>query len=133
MRISEQSARASYSNAQHIESLLSKVQPSVYVNNSEIKSYGEKPICLFTDIQTLTDLKNTAILKNNIEMATITIKHQIDLGTVIDLNHFSEFKNLKYIQIVSAISLSEEAITKMIRNNDGKYSVFFKIQNGDSQ
>ena len=66
-------------------------------------------------------------------MATLRIDSQNDLTATIDLKLFSEFKNLKYIQIVTTIPTSEQIITKMISNNDGKYSVFFKIQNGDSE
>lgn len=133
LRVSEQTARVTYSNAQHIENLLSKVQPSVYFYSGIPKTYGERPTCLFTNVASLNRLNDAAILKSNIEMATLRIESQSDLSATIDMNLFSEFKNLKYIQIVTTIPTSEQIITKMIRNNEGKYSVFFKIQNGDSE
>ena len=133
LRASEQTARVTYSNAQHIESLLSKVQPSVYFYSGILKTYGEKPTCLFTNVASLNSLNSANILKSNIEMATLRIDSQNDLTATIDLKLFSEFKNLKYIQMVTTIPTSEQIVTKMISNNDGKYSVFFKIQNGDSE
>ena len=133
LRMAEQSARSTYSNAQHIEHLLSKVQPAVYCYSGNIKTYGDKPTCLFTNVQSLNRLNDTTIQKDNIEMATIKIESQSDLSATIDLNLFSDFKNLKYIQIVSTISTTEPIITRMIHNNEGKYSVFFKIQTGDSE
>jgi len=133
LRVSEESARATYSDAQHIENLLSKVQPSVYLFSGNAKTYGEKPTCLFTNVQSLNRLNDVAIPKANIEMLTIKIESQSDLNATIDMNLFSDFKNLKYLQIVTTIPTSEQIITKMIRNNEGKYSVFFKIQNGDSE
>ena len=133
LRIKEQAARASYSNAQHIEQLLSKVQPSVYFYSGSLNSYGEKPVCLFTDVQSLSRLVGSAIPKSNIEMATIKIKSATDLNRTIDLSQFAELKNLKYIQLVSSVPTTEQVITNMIRNNQGQYSVFFKIQSNDSE
>ena len=71
LRASEQTARVSYSNAQHIESLLSKVQPSVYFYSGILKTYGEKPTCLFTNVESLNRLNDPSIVISNIEMATI--------------------------------------------------------------
>ena len=133
LRTREQASRATYSNAQHIEQLLSKVQPSVYFYSGNLKTYGDKPVCLFTNVQSLSRLNGIAIPKDNLEMATIRIENANDLNAAIDFNQFVDYKNLKYIQIVSNISTTEQIITNMIRNNEGKYSVFFKIQNGDSE
>ena len=133
LRASEQSARSSYSNAQRIETLLSKVQPAAYCYSGTVKTYGEKPVCLFTDIQSLRNLSDQNILRDNIEMLTIKIQSQSDLNTTIDMNNLSEFKNLKYVQIVSTVPTTESTITKMILNNDEKYNVFYTIQTGDSE
>ncbi|WP_309640570.1 hypothetical protein [Flavobacterium sp.] len=132
LRTNELASRATNSNAQHIEQLISKVQPSVYYYSGDLKTYGSRPVCLFTNIQALSRLSGIAVPKDNIEMVTIRIESASDLNAPIDLNQFVDYKNLKYIQIVSNISTTEQIITNMIRNNEGKYSVFFKIQNGDS-
>ena len=133
LRIAEQSSRASYSNAQHLEQLLSKVQPSVYYYSGTVKTYGAKPVCLFTNMQSLRNLNDSNIPKNNIELITIKIQSQSELNNNIDLNLFSDFKNLKYVQIVSTISATDAIITSMIRNNEEKYNVFFTIQKRDSE
>lgn len=133
LRAREASNRASYSNAQHIEELLTKVQPSVYYNSGVVKTYGEKPTCLFTNVQSLSRIANESMAKNNIEIARISIESTADLSATIDLNVFNEFKNLRYIQIVSKVPATEQAINNMVRNNDWKYSVFFKVQKGDSE
>jgi len=133
LRTSEQTSRSTYSNAKHIEDLISKVQPSIYFNSGTVKTYGEKPVCLITNVQSLSRLNGASMLKNNIEMATVKIESPTDLNATIDLNIFTEFKNLKYIQIISAIPATELAINNMVRNNEGKYSVFFIIKNGDSE
>lgn len=133
LRIREQNSGATYSNAQHIETLLTKIQPSVYYYSGTVKTYGEKPVCLFTDVQSLNRIGGETIPKNNIEMAKISIKSVSDLSSSIDLTQLSGFKNLRYIQIISSVQATEQAITNMVRNNEGKYSIFFKIQTGDSE
>lgn len=133
LRIRERNSGATYSNAQHIETLLAKIQPSVYYYSGIVKTYGEKPVCLFTDVQSMNRIAGQTIPRNNIEMAKISIKSQSDLNAAIDLSQFAEFKNLRYIQIISRVPATEQAITNMVRNNEGKYSIFFKIQAGDSE
>lgn len=133
LRASEISARSSYSNARRVETLLTQVQPSSYAYSGTVKNYGEKPVCLFTDIQSLRSLNDPIILRDHIELITITVKSQSDLNTTIDMNNLSEFKKLKYVQIVSTVPTTEPIISKMIQNNDEKYNVFYTIQKGDSE
>jgi hypothetical protein len=132
MRTSEQNRRATYSNAAHIEDLLHKVQPSVYYFSGNVKTYGEKPKNLFTDIPSLNGLNNSDMLKNNIEIVILKVKNAIDLNSTIDLSMLSSFKSLKYIYIVSSVPTTTENITRMIRNYEEKYSVFYKIDKGDN-
>ncbi len=133
LRAREVNNRATYSNAQHIEELLSKVQPSVYYYSGTVKTYGEKPVCLFTNVQSLARIGDASIEGNNLEIARISIDTSADLNATIDLNQFSGFKKLRYIQILSKVPVNEQTINRMVRNNNEKYSVFFKVQKGDSE
>lgn len=131
MKSSELNSQATYSNAEHIENLLQKVQPSVYLFEGIVKTYGEKPTNLYTEIPSLSGLTNSSILKNNIEIIIIKIKNANELNSTIDLSLLSGYKSLKYIYIISGISASQQNITTMIRNYEEKYSVFYKIDKGD--
>ncbi|MBL0012275.1 MAG: hypothetical protein IPP30_00475 [Flavobacterium sp.] len=133
LRSVEQSTRAPYSNSQRLENLLTKVQHAVYYFSGTVKTYGDKPVCLFTDMQSLRNLNNPNIPKDNIELITIKVQSQSELNSSIDMNLFADFKNLKYLQIVSSVATTDAIISNMIRNNDEKYSVFFTIQKGDSE
>ncbi|KAB1153549.1 hypothetical protein [Flavobacterium luteum] len=133
LKNSERNLKSDSTDSKHIENLISKVHSSIYCYSRNVKTYGEEPVCLFTNIQTLPILNDVEIKKDLIEMATLRIENQADLNYTIDLNLFSIFKSLKYIQIISTIPTTEEIITQMIRNDDSKYSVFFKIQNGDAE
>jgi hypothetical protein len=119
------------SNAQHLESLLYDIQSSVYFYDGTANTYGEKPSNLFTNIQSLNNLKNAAILKSNIEIVTLRIENATDLNSSIDLSAFASFQNLKYVYILSETNTTPNAINAMVLNNLKNYSVFYSIQVGD--
>lgn len=132
LKSSEQNARSSYSSSQNVEKLVYNVQPSIYVQSGPIKTYGEKPTNLFVDVNAMNRLSDSGLLKNNIEIVTIQISTSTDLNSVIDLSLLSNFKNLKYVHIVSSIATTQSSIVRMVQNQNEKYSVFFSITNGDT-
>ena len=132
LRTKEMNQGATYSNAQNLEDLIYKIQPSVYYYSGTVNTYGEKPKNLFVDVQGLTDLNNSAIQKNNIELITIKIETPSDLDAVIDLLAFDNYSKLKYIYVLATIETTSQHINSMIRNNNGDYEVFYKIQIGDN-
>lgn len=132
LRTRELNQSATYSNAQNLENLLYKIQPSVYFYSGTVNTYGEKPKNLFIDVQGLADLNNTSILKNNIELITIKIETSGELNAVIDLLAFEGYKNLKYVYILSTVETTSQNINTMVHNNNGDYEVFYKIQIGDN-
>ena len=68
-----------------------------------------------------------------IEIVIIKIDNASQLNASINLALLSNFKKLKYIYIVSSITISSNEIANMITNYDEKYSVFYKIDKGDNQ
>lgn len=131
LRASERNSRNGFSNADNIESLLYKVQPSVYYYSGTVKTYGAKPRDLFTDFQSLSGLNNPTIQKNNIELVTIRINNASELSATIDFSVFSDYKNLKYVYIISNADTTSQNITRMVGSYSEKYSVFYKIDKGD--
>jgi len=132
LKTAEQTNRSTYSRAENVENLLYKLQSSIYYYSGVVKTYGEKPKCLFTDVRSLNALKNADMLKNNIEIVTIKIDTPSDLNLPIDMAVFSSFKNLKYIKILSYVDATEQNIKTMIRNSNDRYSVFYKIDQGEN-
>ena len=114
-----------------MEKLLYDNQPSIYFNSSEVKTLGENPKSFFVDFQNLNRLNNSNLLKNNIEIVTIKINNPNEINSTIDLSVFSSFKKLKYVHIYSSVIINESILSKMIRNYDEKYTVFYTIENGD--
>ena len=107
----------------HIESLLYNLQPSIYFYSGEVKTYGEKPNTLYTDVNSMQNVDNTSILKENIEIVNLKITNT---NEKIDLSKFSNYTNLKYIYVVSKINLTDQTVMNMIHNYDEKYIIFYK-------
>ena len=124
-------ARKSKPEKTNLEKLLYDNQPSIYFNSSEVKTIGENPKSFFVEFQNLNRLNNSNLLKNNIEIVTIKINNLNELNSTIDLSVFSSFKKLKYVHIYSSVIITESILSKMIRNYDEKYTVFYTIENGD--
>jgi hypothetical protein len=117
-------------NAQNLKTLTTNVQPSVYCYSNTVNTYGDKPVNLFTDINSLAQVDNLVTLKNNIEIVIIKIDNA---SQCCFLKLLSNFKKLKYIYIVSSVSISSNEIANMITNYDEKYSVFYKIDKGENK
>jgi len=129
LRTSESTSRSSAFSADRVGHLLKDVQPAVYFYSGEVKTYGDHPNSLFTNSASLNNIDASSIEKQHIEMVTITIKATSDLSA-IDLSVFSNFPNLKYIYILSTIETTESIISNLIRNNDSRYGIFYKIEKG---
>ena len=124
LRALEQNTTSTYSNAQKLEDLLYNLQPSIYFYSGEVKTYGEKPNTLYTDLNSIQDADNPSILKENIEIVNLKI---INTNGKIDLSKFSNYNNLKYIYIVSKINLTDQNVINMIHKYNEKYIVLYKI------
>ncbi|WP_304196353.1 hypothetical protein [Flavobacterium alvei] len=131
MKLTEKNSNLSFSNAQNVENLVYTIQPSIYLYSGNLKTYGEKPTKLYTDISSLNGINNPNLLNNNIEIVEIKIDNLSNLNSKIDLSVFSNFEKLKYIYILSRVSITEQNISSMILNYDEKYSIFYKVDKGE--
>jgi hypothetical protein len=84
-------------------------------------------------MNSLGQIDNLVTLKNNIEIVIIKVDNRSQINSSINLALLSNFKKLKYIYIVSSIDISSSEIANMITNYNEKYSMFYKIDNGDNQ
>ncbi|GAA4136321.1 hypothetical protein [Flavobacterium chungbukense] len=118
------------SKLSHLKHLLYDLQSAVYSNSGGTKVYGDHPTALFADINSLNSINSTVSLKNDIEIVTIKIKKSSDLSQSINLNSFSGFEKLKYIFITTEIETTPSLINNLIKNDDSKYVILYKISIG---
>ena len=128
-------ARLSNTNAANVSrlrDLVTQVQSSSYFFEGEVKTYGDAPVSLFTDLGSLNQVNNSITSKENIEFVTIRIRTASELNSTIDLAAFSNFPSLKYIYFISGSNTTSDNIARHIVNYDERFSIFYKIDKGDS-
>lgn len=116
-------------NSRNLEKLILENQPSVYFYSGNAETIGEKPSNLFTDLNSLRRVSNANFPKDNIEIIIISIKNSNELNGTIDMSLLDGLKKLKYVYFVSDVNVSESNLTRMIQNNNDKYSFYYKIEN----
>lgn len=95
-KLKEKNFPSSFSNAQNVEDLVYKLQSSVYFNSGNVKTFGDNPKNLYTDIASLNGISSVSLSKRNIEIVIIKINNSNDLNSIIDLSLCSDFYKLKY-------------------------------------
>jgi len=115
-----------------LRDLVSEVQSATYFFEGVVKTYGDAPTNLFTDLSSLNQVNNSITQKQNVEIATIRINTASELNSTIDLAAFANFPNLKYIYFISGLNTTSESIASRVRNYDGRFNIFYKIDKGDS-
>lgn len=125
-------ASGTESELAHVKHLVYDVQSAVYYLSPDknIKTYGNHPTALFTDVDSLNTLDSHLVPSSDIEIATVKIKTNSDLNKQIDLDVFSGFGKLKYIYIKSNIQASEAVLNNMIKNDTSKYVLIYNISIG---
>jgi hypothetical protein len=116
-------------NSKNLEKLILENQPSVYFYSGNTETIGEKPSNLFTDLNSLRRVSNANFPKDNIEIIIISIKNSNELNGTLDMSLLDGLKKLKYVYFVSDVNVSESNLTRMIQNNNDKYSFYYKIEN----
>ena len=124
--INSSKTTAKHTKPLRIESLINNLQSATYLEFDGVKTYGTKPICLFSSCKNIANVKSFKFNKDNIEIINIRINNFDDLKSTIDCSLFSDFKKLKYVYIISDIKCNEYDINPIIKNV-GNYIVLFKI------
>ncbi len=130
-RTSRTASQNDFSQAASVEDLVFKAHDAQYLSGNAVKTYGAKPRQLFTDVSSMGNLNNPALLKNNVDIVTIRINSASDLNATIDLSQFSSFKSLKYVHIVSTVPTTAAHLSGKVLNQEERLTVFYSIQTGE--
>lgn len=111
-----------------IKSLIKDLHPSVYLTSGRINSYGESPISIFTDVESLGLLKTLRIDLSKIEIITITIKDRQELRSIIAINDFSKFSSLKVLHLNVQFDCTTDLLEPMIQGEKPNFVVLYSIE-----
>ena len=112
----------------NIKSLIKDLHPSVYLTNGRINSYGENPISIFTDVESIGLLKTLRSDNSKIEIVTINIKDRQDLRTVVALSDFSKFPSLKVLHLNVQFDCTADLLEPMIQGDKPSFLVLYSIE-----
>ena len=111
-----------------LESLISDLQPTAYISISDIKVYGESaPVCAEVDAAAVGRLAESNSALAGVELLTVRVAKNSDLGAVVDLSKLAAFTNLKYVQIICEIECNPSQVANMVKNNSGAVKAFYII------
>jgi len=117
------------SNSQHrVVDLLNAVNELVYLNDSQIKIYGNNPVCLITDVKSLPLATSSKLDNNQIELLTITISNPSQIRQAIDFSPICNYGNLKYIYLKLNFDIASEKLIKIIKNCNPKCVIFYSVE-----
>lgn len=90
-------------NAQHLQSLVSGLHPSVYLTGGIQKTYGPgAPVVAICDAASVNLLYSVDPAFSQVELIRITINSSGELPPAIDLTRMTGFTNLQYLLVVFA-------------------------------
>lgn len=111
--------------------LVYEEKSAVYYYDATVKTYGDNPVCLFTDIANYNSINNSEIIKDNIEIITIRVDNISDFNNSINLSlPGSSYPNLKFIYILCTTECAETTIASSLINNNNSIVVLYKIEKG---
>lgn len=110
-----------------VESLIKDLQPASYVENGNVKTYGDNPVSVFTDAGSFASLAGLEVPKGTVEILTVKIKNQSDMSRPLDFAVLSSFPKLQYVYLVAEFATTQRDIVNMVRNNDPKLGVFYNF------
>lgn len=94
------------------------LNPSIYVENNQIKVSDANPSCLHIDYASVAAIDATITNKRHIEYVSVRIKN--DTGSEnqssIILSQLSDFKDLKYIHLIFEYDITDSEIESLISN-----------------
>ena len=108
-------------------SFMNDLQPSIYISNKGIETYGDLPTCLFIESALINTTSYSNLEINNIEFITIKINTLSDLNSSIDLNVFEPFPKLKYLYLIASIACNENDIIKLLKNRNLNHQIIYTI------
>lgn len=110
-----------------VVSLFKDVNSSIYLSNNQVNTIGAIPLCMFTDVTSLSIANNPSLLVNDIELVTIKIDNPSSLNSSINLSVVSRYKNVKYIYFKVSFDFQLSQLMSQIKEVDPKVVLIYSI------
>lgn len=118
--------KASPTEAARLSDLLTKVQPSIYLESNSFKPFAEQPVVLFSDTASLRADVIFPANSNTVELVVLKVIRHPDLSD-LDLALLSSLPQLKNIFIVCEFEVDHAAISANLKNVPPDAAIFYSI------
>lgn len=111
-----------------LNTLVKDLHPSVHLTEGVIKVREASPTTLFTDLISISSIKELAFPVSKIEVVTILVDDLGQLTSTVDMNIFSGFERLKYVHVQSSIECGTNDLFKMLKNVGSQYKILITVE-----
>lgn len=126
--ITASNTRSSSAEYTTVLGLLNNSNASLYLSNGQARTFGQIPVCMYTDLTSLSIADRPDLPTNDIQIVTIKIARASDITGPIDLTTICNYKNVKYIHIKLNFDMEATQLARLIKNCNPKCVVFFSVE-----
>jgi len=110
-------------------SLIKDLKPTIYLKNGSVKTYGENPSVLRSDVASLKLAANSKSSMKDIEIVIINVDNSKDLEAPIDLSFVTNLKKVRYVYLLLSFNESATTLSNWITNVNQEAVVLYTIDN----
>ena len=110
-------------------SLIKELKPTIYFKNGSVKTYGENPSVLRSDVASLKLAANSKSSMKDVEIVIINVDNRKDLEAPIDLSFVTNLKKVRYVYLLLSFNESATTLSNWIRNVNQEIVVLYTIDN----
>lgn len=110
-------------------SLIKDLKPTIYLKNGAVKTYGENPSVLRSDVASLKLASNSKSSMKDVEIVIINVDNPKDLETPIDLSFVTNLKKVRYVYLLLSFNESATTLSNWITNVNQEAVVLYTIDN----
>lgn len=110
-----------------VVSLFKDVNSSIYLSNNQVTTIGTKPLCMFTDVTSLSIANNPSLLVNDVKLVTIKIDDPAQLNGPINLSAVSRYTNVKYIYFKVSFDFQLSQLMSRLLEVDPKVVLIYSV------
>lgn len=116
-------------NHNNLLSLIKDLKPAIYLKNGSVKTYGENPSVLRSDVASLKLAANSKSSMKDVEIVIINVDNPKDLEAPIDLSFVTNLKKVRYVYLLLSFDVSSTTLSNWIGNVKQETVVLYTIDN----
>lgn len=110
-------------------SLIKDLKPTIYLKNGSVKTYGENPSVLRSDVASIQLASNSKSSMKDVEIVIINVDNPKDLEAPIDLSFVTNLVKVRYVYLLLSFDVSSTTLSNWIGNVKQETVVLYTIDN----